>query len=68
MAKAKLMEGNKNAKQGLWRYINIAEWLMEEVDKIVAEDKYPVGQWRSSNEYVGAILREHLEKRKKPKG
>jgi len=51
-----------NKSRNKWVYIAIPRELAQIIDKIVEENKYPMGKYRSRNHFVLETLKQTLEK------
>jgi metal-responsive CopG/Arc/MetJ family transcriptional regulator len=50
----------KREKEIRWKYINIPDFLLQEVDKIVDSDRYPEGRWHGRADFVIVAIKDKI--------
>jgi len=47
-----------------WHSVVVPDELIKVVDQIVAENKYPLGKYRSRNDFIVQAVKEKIEREK----
>jgi metal-responsive CopG/Arc/MetJ family transcriptional regulator len=59
-AKAAKMPQPKREEEVKWKYVNVPEFLLEQVDKIVDADRYPEGRWHGRADFVIVAIKDKV--------